>query len=135
MSSSLPLILLFLLCVSLHACATRPLGITKQDTEIYHFHKELEKVTLLEICESCSSTTTLKEMIIEGTSGTELSTSLHTDSPSFLATKEKMRHARSMLGPTRHHVEETFITNPSDTSEDIAQMDYAQPHRKLPIHN
>ncbi|KAE9596777.1 hypothetical protein Lalb_Chr16g0379641 [Lupinus albus] len=74
-------------------------------------------------------------MIIGGTSGTELSTSLHTDSPSFLATKEKMRHARSMLGPTKHHVEETFITNPSHTIEDIAHMDYAQPHRKSPIHN
>ncbi|CAL0314302.1 unnamed protein product [Lupinus luteus] len=87
MSSFLPLILLFVLCVSLHACIARPLAITKPDTQKYHFHKE------------------------------------------------KMRHARSMLGPTRLHVEKAFITNPNDTTEDFSQIDYAQPHRRLPIHN
>ena len=51
-----------------------------------------------------------------------------------------------MLGPARHHVEETVATNASDTDtieeeeeeeeeEDIVEMDYAQPHRKPPIHN
>ena len=40
-----------------------------------------------------------------------------------------------MLGPDQHHVEETMVTNTSDTNEDIVEMDYAQPHRKPPIHN
>ncbi|KAF1861901.1 hypothetical protein Lal_00026380 [Lupinus albus] len=142
--SSLPLLLLVLLFISLHACTACPFGITKKDTTKYHFHEEIDKVTLLEICESCSSTSTLKEMIIGGTSviisdggyaGIELSTSLQTDSSSFLATKEHRRHSRSMLGPSMQHVEERVITNPSDTTQDIVDMDYAQPHRKPPIHN
>ncbi|XP_019421569.1 PREDICTED: uncharacterized protein LOC109331487 [Lupinus angustifolius] len=133
--SSVPLLLLLVLSISLHACKACPLGNTRKDTANYHFHKELDKVTLLEICESCSSTSNLKEMIVGGTSGIELSTSLQTDSSSFLATKEHRTHSRSMLGPSMHHVEETVITNPSDTTEDIVDLDYAQPHRKPPIHN
>ncbi|RDY08138.1 hypothetical protein CR513_07656, partial [Mucuna pruriens] len=50
---------------------------------------------------------------------------------------DERRHSRSMLGPDQHHghVEETVITNASDTAEDVVEMDYAQPHRKPPIHN
>lgn len=40
-----------------------------------------------------------------------------------------------MLGPDQQHAEETMTTNPSDAEEDIVEMDYAQPHRKPPIHN
>jgi len=40
-----------------------------------------------------------------------------------------------MLGPAQHNDEETVVTNASDTEEDIVEMDYAQPHRKPPIHN
>lgn len=40
-----------------------------------------------------------------------------------------------MLGPGRHHVEETMVTNTNENAEDIVEMDYAQPHRKPPIHN
>ncbi|KAE9606898.1 hypothetical protein Lalb_Chr09g0324421 [Lupinus albus] len=72
--SSLPLLLLVLLFISLHACTACPFGITKKDTTKYHFHEEIDKVTLLEICESCSSTSTLKEMIIGGTSGAKFYT-------------------------------------------------------------
>ncbi|XP_019445065.1 PREDICTED: uncharacterized protein LOC109348910 [Lupinus angustifolius] len=132
--SSLPLLLLLVLLVSLHACTARPFIRYKKDAK-YHFDKELDKVKLLHICESCSSTSTLKEMIVGGTTGIELSTSFEMDSPSFLATKEQRKHARSILGPTKHHIEETVITNPNDTTQDIVEMDYAQPHRKPPIHN
>jgi len=41
-----------------------------------------------------------------------------------------------MLGTVQHHhVEETVFTKASDSAEDIVEMDYAQPHRKPPIHN
>jgi len=40
-----------------------------------------------------------------------------------------------MLGPAEHNDEETVVTKTSDTEEDIVEMDYAQPHRKPPIHN
>ncbi|TKY70841.1 hypothetical protein E2542_SST07135 [Spatholobus suberectus] len=155
--TSLSLAMLLLLCVSVHACTARsPCSLTKKDAP----HKELDKVKLLETltassvkdykleknqpqqqkvannqintCESCSSlSSTLEEMIVEAASGT----SFQMDSPTFLAAQDQRRHARSMLGPAQHHVEETVVTNASGTAEDIVEMDYAQPHRKPPIHN
>ncbi|KAG4386346.1 hypothetical protein AAZX31_11G031400 [Glycine max] len=105
--------------------------------------------------ESCSgASSTLKETIVEAASAlcTIISpflvniipsdggehatgTSFQMDSPSFLATQDERRHARSMLGPAEHNDEETVVTKTSDTEEDIVEMDYAQPHRKPPIHN
>ncbi|CAL0311665.1 unnamed protein product [Lupinus luteus] len=132
--SSLPLLLFLVLFGSVHACIARPFIRYKKDAKS-HFDKELEKVKLLDISVSCSSTSTLKEMIVGGTTGIELATSIKMDSPFLLATKEHRKHARSILGPTKHHIEETVITNPNDTTQDIVEMDYAQPHRKPPIHN
>ncbi|KAG4403886.1 hypothetical protein AAZX31_01G196400 [Glycine max] len=96
-------------------------------------------------CESCSSvSSTLKETIVEAASVKIIpsdsgehaaGTSFQMDSPSFLASQDERRHARSMLGPAQHNDEETVVTNASDTEEDIVEMDYAQPHRKPPIHN
>ena len=46
-----------------------------------------------------------------------------------------------MLGPAlpQHHAEEAVDPNASDDAvdveDDIVKMDYAQPHRKPPIHN
>ncbi|CAJ1928401.1 unnamed protein product [Sphenostylis stenocarpa] len=153
--ASLSLVMILLLCVSVHACTARFLSLTKKDTP----HKELDKVkTLTEsrsvkdyrleenqqqqqkvannelnTCESCSSvSSTLKELIVEAASGTPF----QMDSSSFLAAEGEKRHARSMLGPARHHHgEETVLTNGSNAAEDIVEMDYAQPHRKPPIHN
>ncbi|XP_052725611.1 uncharacterized protein LOC128194317 isoform X2 [Vigna angularis] len=86
----------------------------------------------LNTCESCSMSSTLKEPIVEAASGT----SFQMDSPSFLAAEDERGPARSMLGAAQHHhVEETMLTKASDTAEDIVEMDYAQPHRKPPIHN
>ncbi|WVZ12971.1 hypothetical protein V8G54_017501 [Vigna mungo] len=83
-------------------------------------------------CESCSMSSTLKEPIVEAASGT----SFQMDSPSFLAAEDERGPARSMLGAAQHHhVEETMLSKASDTAEDIVEMDYAQPHRKPPIHN
>ncbi|ESW29335.1 hypothetical protein PHAVU_002G062100 [Phaseolus vulgaris] len=152
--TSLSLAMILLLCVSVHACTARFPSLTKKDTP----HKELDKVKLLETlsassgmkdyrlqenqqqqannelntCESCSISSTSKELIVEASSGT----SFQMDSPSFLAAEDERRRERSMLGAgQRHHLEETMLTNGSDSAEDIVEMDYAQPHRKPPIHN
>ena len=52
-----------------------------------------------------------------------------------MAVQDERGHARSMLGPVGHHVEETMDTNTNENTDDIVDMDYAQPHRKAPIHN
>ncbi|MED6167626.1 hypothetical protein PIB30_004852 [Stylosanthes scabra] len=151
MSSLSLLVLLFLFTVSSHACTARPLT-TKPITanKCHHFQQEVEKdkdkVKLLETIttpsnlnekedvyddESCSSTSALKRMVLDLPSGASFQTGL----PSSLATtKEERRHAetRSLLGPASHqyHAQET-----GEEEEAIVQMDYAQPHRKPPIHN
>ncbi|KAA8522237.1 hypothetical protein F0562_012910 [Nyssa sinensis] len=45
------------------------------------------------------------------------------------------RQARSMLVSTQHDTKETVNSEENDVAEDIVVMDYAQPHRKPPIHN
>ncbi|XP_058772895.1 uncharacterized protein LOC131646996 [Vicia villosa] len=148
------LLLLLILCGSLHACTPRPL--TKNDTTKHHFDKDLDSVKTLKMLTTlsvkehnkveenttqqqkivnndinigvgCSSASTLKKVIVEP--------SCQTGSPSLLVAKDERGHARSMLGPGRHHVEETMVTNTNENAEDIVEMDYAQPHRKPPIHN
>ncbi|KAJ6962678.1 hypothetical protein NC652_001357 [Populus alba x Populus x berolinensis] len=42
---------------------------------------------------------------------------------------------RSMLGSTANDTEEAVRSEENDIAEDVAVMDYAQPHRKPPIHN
>lgn len=42
---------------------------------------------------------------------------------------------RSLLGSAQHNTEETVDVKGNDAAEDIVVMDYAQPHRKPPIHN
>ncbi|KAL1355866.1 hypothetical protein HN51_007828 [Arachis hypogaea] len=143
--SSLSLLVLLLFTVSSHACTARPLTI--KPSANCHFHQEVEKdkdkVKLLEtitttssnlkgkqvVYDSCSSTSsTWKQMVVvDGPSGE----SFQKDSPSSLAIKEERRHeqTRSMLGPASHHSQET------EEEEAIVEMDYAQPHRKPPIHN
>ncbi|KAK7406247.1 hypothetical protein VNO78_07870 [Psophocarpus tetragonolobus] len=127
-------------------CILRPIGkhlkllIYTIHTKIYNYIQGLDKIKLLETL-TVSSVMDYKqeenqpqqqkvannEIIIEETSGT----SFQMDSPSFLAAQDERRHARSMLGPAQLNHEETVVTN----TEDIVQMDYAQPHRRPPIHN
>ncbi|CAK8539471.1 unnamed protein product [Lathyrus sativus] len=132
--ASIPLLLLLILSGSLHACSPRP--ITKKDSTKPHFDKleenpvQQQKIlnNEINICVGCSSASTLKIVIV--------GSSFHTGSSSLLlVAKDERRHARSMLGPARHHVEETMVTNTNENEEDIVEMDYAQPHRKPPIHN
>ena len=40
-----------------------------------------------------------------------------------------------MLGSIPRHTEEAVDTKESEAVDDIEMMDYAQPHRKPPIHN
>ncbi|XP_011018298.1 PREDICTED: uncharacterized protein LOC105121386 [Populus euphratica] len=42
---------------------------------------------------------------------------------------------RSMLGSTANDTEEAVRSEENDFPKDVAVMDYAQPHRKPPIHN
>lgn len=45
------------------------------------------------------------------------------------------RQALSTSGSVAHEFEEAADSNEKDIIEDVVVMDYAQPHRKPPIHN
>jgi hypothetical protein len=48
------------------------------------------------------------------------------------------RNVRSLLGSAQHNAEETVdddVKENDDAEDNIVVMDYAQPHRKPPIHN
>ncbi|XP_065859002.1 uncharacterized protein [Euphorbia lathyris] len=54
------------------------------------------------------------------------------DLPQKSEIKDLKRQERSMVGTAASDVEES---NEKDIADDIEVMDYAQPHRKPPIHN
>ncbi|KAL2348147.1 hypothetical protein Fmac_002147 [Flemingia macrophylla] len=160
-SLSLTMLVILILCVSVHAVTALSLSLTQKGTP----HKELDKANSLvrltasgvkslkldqnqpqeqkvsnneiNTCESCSSVSTISKEMNQRIIGIGVAsgTSFKTDSTSILEAKDQRRHVRSMLGPAEHRIEETVITNASDTTEDMVEMDYAQPHRKPPIHN
>ncbi|CAL9029453.1 unnamed protein product [Prunus brigantina] len=45
------------------------------------------------------------------------------------------RQARTLLGSATHNMEEDKDSKEDEAIEDVGVMDYAQPHRKPPIHN
>lgn len=49
--------------------------------------------------------------------------------------QEWRRQSRSTLGVAPHEAEETVNSKEDEIIEDVVVMDYAQPHRKPPIHN
>jgi hypothetical protein len=45
------------------------------------------------------------------------------------------RNVRSLVGAAQHDTEETVDAMKNDGMDNMVVMDYAQPHRKPPIHN
>ncbi|KAG2677606.1 hypothetical protein I3843_12G107200 [Carya illinoinensis] len=174
------LVLLILLCLTLHACDARRLRLSDKAVDgkqIYHFSKYAEKSKAFETSITSSlRPPTLEECISQqrevktggrnnnhvhsrggvhkqindpnvlykkqdltngATSGNE-----NTKVPSFqkdlqLARyiKGLKRNVRSLQGSVQHDSVETADVQEIEAVEDIVVMDYAQPHRKPPIHN
>ncbi|MED6106875.1 hypothetical protein PIB30_008570 [Stylosanthes scabra] len=129
MSSLSLVIVLLMFTLSSHACTARPLT-TKSTANKCHFQQAFHVYTQIVYSHnflSCDDNN-------NSDGGWYAGASFQMDSPSSLATKEERRHAetRSLLGPANYHHahQET-----EEEEEAIVQMDYAQPHRKPPIHN
>ncbi|KAM7491239.1 hypothetical protein LguiA_034160 [Lonicera macranthoides] len=142
-----------LICLSLHACNARQLGVIGERTSIQV--PSIDRVTALnkdignaevhkiekakeKTLEGSSSANTMKGM----ESNDENNKGYETKAPSFAevlqeASKKEgwKRQERSTMGSVPHDVEETVKSKEDDIVEDIVAMDYAQPHRKPPIHN
>ncbi|GLT78391.1 hypothetical protein SLA2020_499280 [Shorea laevis] len=75
-----------------------------------------------------------KEGISRAITGYEIVNSSEDDLRKTAKIKVWRRHGRSMLGPSRV-AEATVDSEENNAVEDIVEMDYAQPHKKPPIHN
>ncbi|KAL5748497.1 hypothetical protein ACOSP7_025539 [Xanthoceras sorbifolium] len=169
--SSLYILLIFLLCLSAHACNARCL---KENVKGHLFTKEVDQARFHKIAiqlgighveelqtqgqeqvrndgrkihENRDEENSMKreeskpfskgEASMGATSGNKIIISSPNDLQRPAKTEGlKSRQERSMLGySSPHDTEEAVDSKENDVVEDIEVMDYAQPHRKPPIHN
>ncbi|KAK2649096.1 hypothetical protein Ddye_016585 [Dipteronia dyeriana] len=166
--SSLSILLLFLLCFSMHACNGRCLKETSKQYHIFtkevdqaRFHKVSIQLGLghvddlqtqgqdqirnvgRKIHENQDDENSMKQEESKPFSKEEASkgNKITKASPKDLQRQAKTEGLKSSQGRSLLRYSETHNTNEAvdskenDDVEDIVVMDYAQPHRKPPIHN
>ncbi|XP_059657506.1 uncharacterized protein LOC132304028 isoform X2 [Cornus florida] len=168
------LALIVLLCLSVHACDARHLGVTNKETtrEVHLLSKGSVKPKSYKIItpsrlrfsisveekfmvekdgkkpyESWGGANTRKQKDLEalwkkdtrGATSTSGNKVLASSWPEGLQHATKIegwkRQARSMLASAPQNTEEAIDSKEDEVVEDVVVMDYAQPHRKPPIHN
>ncbi|CAN4127604.1 unnamed protein product [Withania somnifera] len=134
-----------LVCISLHACSARPLAsIDKENKDITFLTSDVSKTEGIIIMSEDLGRDDGKVMwgkrsIVarkeddEGNKGSKVKISLDEGAQ----VKILLRGSRLMLESqaSMQHEEEAINSIEKDPLEDVVVMDYAQPHRKPPIHN
>lgn len=155
------LLLLLLLCLSLQACGARPFGVVDIErivTGLQLPHKNIEpsraeglkvqepsgaRIDKRMILPDWGGANTIQEKNSQ-TAGKEneddkgysvLLPSPQMDLHETSELEDQERRARSIMESPTAKAEETVDSMENDEGEDIVVMDYAQPHRKPPIHN
>ncbi|KAB2632497.1 hypothetical protein D8674_028744 [Pyrus ussuriensis x Pyrus communis] len=166
------IVLLVLLCLSMHACNARLLGFVPKESGCRAYHSIEDVGNVLRRSETSMSSTRptisvewqtkqvevkvdaetlltlqsipkddllLKQGHFHGpTSGHDIFTvSSGIDQKKSIKMKGLERHRRTLLGSATLHnqMEEDKGPKGNKAMEDVGVMDYAQPHRKPPIHN
>ncbi|XVF13354.1 hypothetical protein REPUB_Repub08aG0201400 [Reevesia pubescens] len=155
----------FLFCLSFHVCNARRLGFVSDEIGNHinflaklqmrpSISKELQTQELQEVGvhgrrieENFIGANTMKltllnsflkakEVVAKSISGYEIIISSRVDLQSIEKVEGLKRVRRSMLGNSGGDTEEAVDSKENDNVKgDIDVMDYAQPHRKPPIHN
>ncbi|KAM3322058.1 hypothetical protein P3S67_003209 [Capsicum chacoense] len=144
-----------LVCISLHACSARPLAsINDKENNILLSSKDVTYLTSdrsktegriimsediggdhdRKLMWKKSSIVSQKALVDEENKGNKVKIiSFHKGAQ----VKTLNRESRLMLEspPSTQHEEEAVNSIEKDPVEDVVVMDYAQPHRKPPIHN
>ncbi|XP_060211102.1 uncharacterized protein LOC132638143 [Lycium barbarum] len=141
-----------LVCISLHACSARPIATTDQENKILLSSKDVTFLTsdvsktegriimsenngrdYAKLMWKKRSNASRKELDDEENKGNKVKISFQEEAQ----LKILKRESRLMLeSPTSaQHEEEAVNSIGNDPVEDVVVMDYAQPHRKPPIHN
>nr|GMC96871.1 Root meristem growth factor 6 [Ipomoea batatas]GMD75060.1 Root meristem growth factor 6 [Ipomoea batatas] len=116
----MPFLVYLLLFLSLHACTSRPLGINHTHHYLLHLSHKAVKLPIKEEFHMAENFQAKNEQVLQ----------------EKLNFGESKSQARSTLeSPETHNTEETVKSNEDEPVEDVVVMDYAQPHRKTPIHN
>ncbi|KAK4435045.1 hypothetical protein Salat_0667700 [Sesamum alatum] len=138
------LVYLIILCLCLHACTARPLlvrdeGRFKQlqlpNRDVKTSAAEgLDRGANVVVQLDNQKSSAVKEA--ENIEGNKVKDSYSWKNLQQPTGKEIWKRTeRSTLESPPSHAEETVSSKDNDTVEDIVVMDYAQPHRKPPIHN
>ncbi|BFG31428.1 hypothetical protein CerSpe_177010 [Prunus speciosa] len=153
------IVLLLFLCLSIHACNARLLGLVDKQSgsKSYHSVEDVAKV-LSETSKSSMMPTISVEyqaqqinaetFTHESIPKARLRKQGHANGPasgydiitlSSQVEQKKLikmqRQARTLLGSATYNMEEDKDSKEDEAIEDVGVMDYAQPHRKPPIHN
>ncbi|XP_012069954.2 uncharacterized protein LOC105632249 [Jatropha curcas] len=153
-----PFLVFLLISFSLHACNARFLGFNDKDLHKVHLHQisipsemispapeEVGEIDRRRIHENSLNigATTMKQnkelTSFKEEESTKTGNELIVFSQDGLQDKDKIegwkRPRRSMLGSVPSDTEEAVESNENDIAEGVVVTDYAQPHRKPPIHN
>ncbi|EYU32866.1 hypothetical protein MIMGU_mgv1a022218mg [Erythranthe guttata] len=124
------------LFIFLHACSARPITIHDKETVT-----QLEQLSIKDLMASVANKfTTRGTNVVHKDKDRQKSPSVQEAEnieENFL-NKDFMimkREERSILESTQSSAEENLSSKSNDPMEDVVVMDYAQPHRKPPIHN
>lgn len=130
------------LCVSMHACNSRPLGVFNKEPEndfqltIKNTQEIMTELEVKDIGNSIEQKMFKLEFFLDKLNmlkGNDVKLQISEEGANIEGWKN---HARSTMESKQQDSNEA-INNSKDNSspEDAVVMDYAQPHRKPPIHN
>ncbi|KAL7123298.1 hypothetical protein ACP275_01G097300 [Erythranthe tilingii] len=135
----------FVLCLYLHACYARPLTIHDKETVT-----QLQQLSIKDVTASVpdkfatqgANVVHLDDQKSSSVQEAEKIEGKKVNNPYFWkilqqATEAQItkRGERSTMESTQSSAEENLSSKNNDPMEDVVVMDYAQPHRKPPIHN
>ncbi|XP_021831947.1 uncharacterized protein LOC110771892 [Prunus avium] len=156
------IVLLLFLCLSIHACNARLLGLVDKQSGSKSFHSVEDVAKVLSETSKSSMMPTIsveyqaQQINAETFSHESIPKALlrkqgHANGPasgydiitlSSQVEQKKLikmqglkRQARTLLGSATYNMEEDKDSKEDEAIEDVGVMDYAQPHRKPPIHN
>ncbi|KAG5592942.1 hypothetical protein H5410_043456 [Solanum commersonii] len=141
--------LLVCICISLHACSARPLAsIDDKENKLLLSSKDVTIMTsdisksegriimsedIGKLMWKKRSIVARKQLDDEENKGNKVEISFHEGAQVKISRRESRLMLESPL--STQHEEEAVNSIEKELVEDVVVMDYAQPHRKPPIHN
>ncbi|OAY60013.1 uncharacterized protein LOC110628987 isoform X2 [Manihot esculenta] len=140
------LLICLLICFSLHACNARYIGLSAKETRTQDFTKDVLRVNLYETSVSSEMNSPIpEEFQAQREEVGEIDrrrripeNSLGAGHKLIVSSQRNLQQTAKIEGlkkQARSYNKKALESGENDIVEDVVVMDYAQPHRKPPIHN